>query len=211
MTYRPGADALEIFLASTWPIFQLAVFGVLLAADWIAGHGRARVSGHPLLVSRAGALSPLFLLYLGVMLFFSYVPAQPRQYQHDMASDFLALMIAIFVWAVFPVYIIRNAWPFMKGWDYLFVEHPADPIARPSLKDGTAINANRLADSLSGGMGQNAPTYHFDNQATKAESLARDIEQDAEVAEARARRARAQAEFEAAERELDEAKRRGTR
>ena len=103
---------------------------------------------------------------------------------------------------------------FVRGCHYLFVPHPAEPIIRPALRQGTSIDTAALADVVEPvikHLHHPPPVYQSENQAARARALKDKIDADTELAEAALRRERAAAELRDAERRLAEAKRKASR
>jgi hypothetical protein len=93
-----------------------------------------------------------------------------------------------------------------RGWNYLFVRHPAAPI----VSSGGPMDMPGLVRTLVSGAedpGIAAP-YHYEHQSEKARALASRLDEDTAIIKARAERARLRAELVEAERLLEEARRR---
>jgi hypothetical protein len=121
----------------------------------------------------------------------------------ELADFFLAPIV---LYGVVPIFVAIRFLSFIRGWNYLFVQHPAASLVSP----GAAANINRLATTLAAGAEDpgRAGTYHYEHQTEKARSLTADLERQAELMEARAERDRRRAELLEAERLLEEARRR---
>jgi hypothetical protein len=116
---------------------------------------------------------------------------------------------SVMTFAVVPVFLIVSVPAFLRGWNYLFVAHPAAPLVRPAVR-GQSVNVEGLADVLAEGAHDSgdAATYHYQHQAEKARALAAQLNTDSAIAEARAERERRRAELAEAERFLKETRRR---
>jgi hypothetical protein len=109
-------------------------------------------------------------------------------------ADFTGMAIVFALFGL-PIFLVLNLKALMRGWNYLFVQHSAEPIIAPALSAGRSIDTNALADELEAGArapGAHA-AYHWENQAEKARALAHKLEA-------------ARAEMAAAERALEAAK-----
>lgn len=113
------------------------------------------------------------------------------------------------VGVVVPGFVILNLMSFVRGWNYVFVAHPATPIVKPAVQ-GQAADVEGLANILVEGAHDagSRPTYHYDHQAEKARALAQKLNHDSAVAEAKAERERRRAELAEAEQALAEARQR---
>ena len=77
-----------------------------------------------------------------------------------------------------------------KGWDYLFVKHPATDIVNSAVDRGTAIHGKSLVRALSNqpdNLLHLRPRWHYEHQAEKARKLSEKLERDTELTRAIAR------------------------
>ncbi len=116
---------------------------------------------------------------------------------------------SVTAWVVVPGFVILNLMSFVRGWNYVFVAHPATPIVKPAVQ-GQAADVERLANILVEGAHDavGRPTYHYEHQAEKARALAQKLNHDSAVAEAKAERERRRAELAEAEQALAKARQR---
>jgi hypothetical protein len=116
---------------------------------------------------------------------------------------------SVMTFAVVPLFLIVSIPAFLRGWNFLFVAHPAAPLVRPAMR-GQSVNVEGLAGVLAEGAHDSgdAATYHYQHQAEKARALAAQLNTDSAIAEARAERERRRAELAEAERFLEEMRRR---
>jgi hypothetical protein len=101
------------------------------------------------------------------------------------------------------------ALPFLRGWHYLFVSHPATRVAGPPLRSGALFPKVELAHALRPDPAQlfnHPPAYKSRDMAEKAQALRDKIEADADIAAAAMRRDRARAAKMHADAELREAR-----
>ena len=120
---------------------------------------------------------------------------------------FVAILPMLILFAIYPRRIVR-------GYDWLSRPHAAEPILKPSLKTGSAIDAHKLADALAPdprNLSFNAPAFRHAHDAEKAKALKEKLEAEAQLAEAAVRREqkradlkRKRAELTRLERELGE-------
>jgi hypothetical protein len=95
--------------------------------------------------------------------------------------------------------------------DYLFVEHPAEPIVHEAVRRGKRLDTRTLQHALTpseSALDLDRPLYHYENQTRKARALKQKLDQDAEIAQAAIRRERTRAELEEYERDGRKVRRR---
>jgi len=95
-------------------------------------------------------------------------------------------------------FFVINAMPLIRGWDYLFVKHPAADIVNSAVDAGTAIHGQSLARALwvsPQDIFQWRPRWHYEHQAEKARKLREKLDRDTELARAAIARERARAEL----------------
>ncbi len=196
--YTPYDPDWVNWFTEVYPFPQLLVFGLVAFLAFVMYQGKAAKP----------ALNAVYFGIVGLTMFFW--PSGATQGPHAVGAD-LTMMGSAFAVIGFPVFVVLNIKALMRGWNYLFVPHPAAPIVETALQGGRAIDTQRLAKTLQAGARDEEayPVYHYENQAEKARALKDKINVDAATAAAMARREEARAEFEAAERALAEAKRRG--
>lgn len=133
----------------------------------------------------------------GFVVLFAFIEYFAPGFFQAMGSVFLVAFLAV----RFP--------SFLRGWNYLFVAHPAAPIVNPALR-GKSVDVEGLANVLVEGAQDSGDeaTYHYQHQAEKARALAEKLNADSAIAEARAERERRRAELAEAERFLKETRRR---
>jgi len=180
--YNPGDPAWLGKLTDMYPLPQLLVYGAIAFLVFIAWMGTP--------LSRSGNLTYLGLVGLGMY----FWPATTSSVGAPFAFTAMALGFSVFG---FPIFLALNLAALMRGWDYAFVKHPAEPIIEPALRARKPVDTNALADELEAGArdpGAHA-AYHWENQAEKARALTHKLDA-------------ARAEMAAAERALDDARRR---
>jgi hypothetical protein len=168
---------------------------------------------------------PTFLIAIPAI-FCMWVASKAEWLRSDVDAIFPLMAFAFVFGGVFSIAYMFNglaafvvlcvgaaflAKPFIHGWNYLFVEHPAEPVVGPALQTQSPINPRELKDALTTGRAElenPLPAYHYRNQTERAEALKEKLQADAEIAEAAIRRERARAALAEAERELAEAKHR---
>ena len=160
------------------------VFACVLFLAFVMWHGKH--------ISSSANLS--YLAIVGTAMFFW--PATSTNAPLSAGADLTSMMIALAVIG-FPVFLVLNIKALARGWNYLFTKHSAEPIVTPGLKSGSSIDTRMLARTLAAGGRdpESHPAYHYENQAEKARAL-RDRIDDART------------EVVAAERALEEARRR---
>lgn len=126
-----------------------------------------------------------------------------------LAEFFRFVMLPVVEFAFLPVFVAVRCPSFLRGWNYVFVAHPAAPIVRPAMR-GTSVDVEGLANVLVEGAHDSGDeaTYHYEHQAQKARELAERLNAESAVAEARAERERRRAELAEAKRYLEDARRR---
>jgi hypothetical protein len=167
-----------------YPIPQLIFLAVVAFGAFVMSQGHAR---QPL----------LNLAYVGlVAIAMFFWPAMATHGPYSAEADFETMGSGFAILGL-PVFLLLNLPALMRGWNYLFVQHPAEPIVGPALRTGSSIDTKRLATTLREGAYDMSrhPQYHYENQAAKALAMRDKIEA-------------ARAEVAAAERALEEAKRR---
>ena len=171
-------------LTSAWPLPQAIVFALVGFLTFVMSKGHARKPG----------LNYTYLGIVGITGWFWPAASTSNPYSF---SATMVMVGSTFVIIGFPVFIVLNLPALMRGWNYMFVKHPAEPIVAPALQSGTAIDTRALARTLGAGAraSETHPAYHYENQAEKARALRDKLDS-------------ARAEVSAAERALEEAKRR---
>jgi hypothetical protein len=129
--------------------------------------------------------------------------------ENSLARPLDLLVGSVMTFAVVPIFFIVSLPSFMRGWNYLFVAHPAARIVAPATR-GKSVDVQGLANVLVEGAQDSGDeaTYHYQHQAEKARALAEKLNADSAIAEARAERGRRRAELAEAERFLKEMRRR---
>ena len=100
--------------------------------------------------------------------------------------------------------------PFLRGWHYLFVRHPAAIAIAPQLRTGALFEAQMLREALRpnpADLDTHPPAYKSWNLFERARALKDKINADADIADAAMRRDRARAQKMQAEADLREARR----
>ncbi len=111
------------------------------------------------------------------------------------------------MWTI-PYYLVYGR-PAIRGWHYLFVRHPAEPVVRPALKSGGAIDIKAIAKALwpsSSDIEEPPPAYKSQHMKERAEALKAKLEAYAGLAKAMERRERARAALADAERQVKKLK-----
>jgi hypothetical protein len=101
----------------------------------------------------------------------------------------------IFLLAV-VVFLAINAMSLARGWDYLFVKHPAANIVNSAVDHGTPIHGKSLVRAMSASLTDTLrlrPRWHYEHQAEKARKLSEKLDRDTELTRAAIARERVQA------------------
>lgn len=137
-------------------------------------------------------LVPLNIYFAIAVLFFN---ADTNSLQAaQILNDEIFFHSWIFYVAVFAFGIIIYK-PFLIGWHYLWVEHPAEPIINQAIDDGQAIDGDALAKALTPTgidlFDIQQPAWYSEQQTKKARALKEKLDEDARLAEAAIARERA--------------------
>jgi hypothetical protein len=171
------------------PYPQLLILAFLVLLSWISRRGRDKNEEY------WGWNGPLNV-YFGLSLLTFNTSSDSNKIVQT-ADQYLFFHSWIFVIALL-LFFITNAVPFAKGWNYLFVKHPAADIVNSAVSDGTPIEGPALAKSLR--LDPRAllawrPHWYWKQEAQKARRLQEKLDQDAELARAAIARERARAEL----------------
>jgi hypothetical protein len=204
--YRPEASDNDIFFheSSASGTVKLLIFALLAFFAFVAIFG-AKVDRQRAIVQNAAVLG-----IAGFTLWMWGVAATLDGFSQ---SEFFDVVIAPLVkYLIIPLFVIVSIPSFARGWNYLFVAHPAAPIVGRGMR-GKSIDVEGLAGTLADGAHDSGveATYHYEHQAEKARALAEKLNADAAAAEARAERERRRAELAEANRLLEDARRRSER
>jgi hypothetical protein len=104
---------------------------------------------------------------------------------------------ALFI-IVICAFLAINAMSLARGWDYLFVKHPAADIVNSAVDQGTPIHGKSLVQALSTSLTDTLnlrPRWHYEHQAEKARKLSEKLDRDTELTRAAIVRERARAEL----------------
>jgi hypothetical protein len=188
-------DTAQFAASPAWenlsPIPQFLILGLSIALTAVAWRGLADVDWHMALLS-------LFNPYLAVSLLFFNTTAKGSSGFAYWLDTTLFFHSWLFLLALIGV-IAAGAVPFVKGWDYYFVKHPAEPIVNEALSSGTAIDNHALASALTTSaeeINNPLPAWHYEHQAEKARKLKEKLDRDTELARAAIVRERARAALE---------------
>jgi hypothetical protein len=173
---------------SPWP--QFILFAISIALTMIARRG---------LKDDDWRLPPLYLfnVYLGVSLLFFNVTAKGSSAPAHWLDTTLFFHSWLFITALGGAVSI-GALPFIKGWDYYFVKHPAADIVNAATNHGTHIDRQALVEALRTEpeeLHNPKPAYHYEHQAEKARKLKEKLDRDTELARAAIAREQARAEL----------------
>ena len=183
-------DDAQFGAAPAWenlsPIPQFLILGLSIALTMVAWRG---------LGDNDWRMAPLgiFNLYLPVSLLFFNATAKGSSgfaYWLDTTLFFHSWLFLLALIAVIAV----GAEPFMKGWDYYFIKHPAESVIEQALSTGEGTDYDALAAALTTNLAEfNDPpsAWHSRNQAEKAAALKEKLDADARLAEAAIARERA--------------------
>lgn len=174
---------------SPWP--QFLILGLSIALTVVAWRGLGDVDW------RMATLS-VFNPYLAVSLLFFNTTAKGSFGLWYFLDSWLFFHSWLFLLALIGV-IAAGVEPFMKGWDYYFVKHPAEPLINQALSSGTAIDNHALASALTTSaeeINNPLPAWHYEHQAEKARKLKEKLDRDTELARAAIARERARAALE---------------
>jgi hypothetical protein len=206
----------EEFYAQHYPIFQTAIFAMLLLYVAVA-----RASGRHVAVPFFFTLwAPLSII--GLVLFASDVPArystQAGTMQFIWTGPIRLLLLSV-TYVGIPGFLLCLLVPFLcgiprviSGLDFMLRKHPAEPVVLSALRNGKAIDTGAVVNALMpepGDLGARRPVFRSKNQAARARAAKEKLDADAALAEAVERRERARAALLRAKRDLREAKRRG--
>lgn len=172
------------------PFPQLLIWSVLIAVSGLAWVGRDKKGTH----LNDWGLNVPFNLYFGLSLL-TFNTASDSVALPRLLDDYLFFHSWLFCLAVLAFCGI-NAVPVARGWDYLFVKHPATNIVNTAVNDGTPIHGKSLARALSVSAQEVfnlRPRWHYEHQAEKARKLSEKLDRDAELARAAIARERARA------------------
>lgn len=196
--YNPYEPDAMHWLAIAYPLPQLVIFGIVAFLAFLMWKGRALKPG-------------LNYTYLGIVALAAYF--WPLISTSTGISRDFVMMASAFAVLGFPFFVVLNLPPLMRGWDYVFVKHPVQPLVETAIGDGTSIDTRGVAKTLKAGAYDRGahPAYHYENQAEKARAIRDALEKDAAAADALRRREEARAELAEAERQVEEAKRRAGR
>jgi hypothetical protein len=173
---------------SPWP--QFLILGLSIALTVVAWRGLGDVDWRMALLS-------VFNPYLAVSLLFFNTTAKGSFGLWYFLDSWLFFHSWLFLLALIGV-IAAGAEPFMKGWDYYFVKHPAADIVNAAVDNNTPMHRQSFARALRVSpkdIFQWRPGWHYDHQEEKARKLARKLDRDAELARAAVTRERARAEL----------------
>jgi hypothetical protein len=203
--YPPHATDTEVFMYENGAgavITKLAIFGGLAFYSAVAFFGTKRE--REIAIYAHGGFVALIALTL-----YLWGTGAVEEYHWSLGRPLDYILGSVTAWIVLPLFVVLNVMSFVRGWNYLFVAHPAAPIVRPATR-GQAADVEGLADVLVEGAedaGEHA-TFHYEHQTEKARALARKLNEDSAVAEARIERALRRAELAEAEQALAEARKR---
>ena len=174
--------------ANSSPIPQFLLLGLSIALTFVAWRG---------LSDDDWRMAPLVLFnaYLAVsLLFFNTTEKGSYWIVHQL--DTMVFFHSWLFFAAFVGFVAVAVQPFIQGWDYLFVKHPAEPVVEQALSSGEAIDHQALSAALATNpaeFDQLQPKWHYKHQAEKARALIGKLEEDARLAEAAIERERARA------------------
>ncbi len=171
------------------PYPQLVIFGFLLLLSWISRRARDKNKVY------WGWNGPLNLYFGLSLLTFNASSDSNRLVQT--ADYYLLFHSWLFVIALLLFFVI-NAVPVIRGWDYLFVKHPAADIVNSAVRSGAPIDRSTFVQSLSISpqeLFRWRPRWYWEHRAEKARKLSEKLDRDAELARAMAARERARAEL----------------
>jgi Pyruvate/2-oxoacid:ferredoxin oxidoreductase delta subunit len=168
------------------PIPQFLILGLSIALTFVAWRG---------LGDDDWRMAPLgiFNLYLPVSLLFFNTTAKGSSgfaYWLDTTLFFHSWLF----FAAFVGFVAVGVQPFIQGWDYLFVKHPAEPVIEQALSSGEAIDHEALASALTPDPAEfddPKPAWHNKHQAERARALKAKLEEDGRLADAAIERERA--------------------
>ena len=195
------ADGSRHAMASGLSPFSTVVDGVLwrhnAVIGWLAALTIAAVAGiawapdqsRTDYLKKAGG----FILY--VLLIFpqlAYATSLPGRGWYDIGSSLFNFSVLV----VLPLFLWMYTKPFLAGFDYLFVPHPAENAVETALRLGEPVDGAKLSEALIPDIKDLVappPAYHSKNQAAKARALREKLEADQALAEELIRREQARA------------------
>jgi hypothetical protein len=190
-TQQRFASAKEVWRPLS-PYAELGIFGCFILISTLAWFGREKNGTH---LNDWGLNIPLNAYFAFSLLTFN--TALDSNALVQMADQYVLFHSWLFIVAVLAFFGI-NAMSLARGWDYLFVKHPAEPIVNEAVSSGTAIDNHALTAALTlnpAEIHDPMPAWHYEHQAEKARKLAEKLDRDTELARAAIARERARTEL----------------
>ena len=185
-------DTTQFAASPAWenlsPIPQFLILGLSIALTFVAWRGIGDDDW------RMAPLS-MFNIYLAVSLLFFNTTAKGSS-QIAYWLDTTLFFHSWLFFGAFVGFVAVGVQPFIQGWDYLFVKHPAEPVIEQALSTGAAVDHQALSSALTPNPAEfddPLPVWHYKHQAEKARALIAKLEEDARLAEAAIERERARA------------------
>jgi hypothetical protein len=200
LTCTDGATHL---LKSGYSPFSTVLDGILyqhnMVIVWLALLAVASVAGIAWAADRSGPHLKYglgFLAYV-ILIFpqFAYAASLPGRGWYPIGELLFSLTLLV----VLPLFVWLFAKPFLKGFDYLFVPHPAEQVVERALASGEPVDAAALSAALAPDLSQITappPVFRSENQAARARALQDKLKADQAVAEEAIRREAARAQQE---------------
>lgn len=134
-----------------------------------------------------------FILYV-FLIFpqFAYATSLPGRGWYDFGSSLFNFSVLVML----PLFLWMYTKPFLAGFDYLFVPHPAENAVKTALRLGEPVDGAKLSAALMPDINElmaPPPAYHSHNQAAKARALREKLQADQALAEELIRREQARA------------------
>ena len=172
------------------PIPQLLILGLSIALTFVAWRGIGDDDW------RMGPMG-LFNIYLAVSLLFFNTTAKGS----SQIAYWLDTTLFFHSWLFFGAlvgFVAVGVQPFIQGWDYLFVKHPAADIVNTAVDNNMPMHRQSFTQALwvsPEDIFQWRPGWYYDHYEEKARKLTQKLDGDAALARAAAARERARAEL----------------
>lgn len=134
-----------------------------------------------------------FILYVFLVFpQFAYATSLPGRGWYDIGTSLFGLTVVV----VLPLFLWIYARPFVIGFDYLFIPHPAENAVEAAVRLGKPVDGAKLSEALLPDINELVappPAYRSRNQAARARALRDKLEADQALAEEAVRREQARA------------------
>lgn len=175
---------------SPWP--QFLILCCFIAVSGIAWVGRYESQNG----LKKWSINVPFNLYFALSLFTFNTSGDSNSLAQSLDSS-VFFHSGLFVFVVLAFFAI-NAIPLARGYDYLFVKHPAADIVNSAVSSGAPIDRSAFRQSLSISpreLFQWRPRWYYEHRAEKARKLADMLDRNTELVRATIDHERARAEL----------------